>query len=267
MIFMPWDRVRKKEDAMSIEGLEKLAAAEHERWTKWYLWQRDHSTPENIERWNRQAATKYADLSETEKELDRKEARALLAVGTDGPGLREAAAWLLQLAKGNYPKEDEYPDPADEWDAAEQAVDLALANREKEPGLRESGWLIESKGVESGQPLWWKGDSRVCWTTIAAHATRFARKQDADEVIIGRVHDADQWQNRFPFASEHIFIGKALAARPVEEESGPTNLIYNTWKIPCETHGVKWCGEDACKIVAFNAAMPKARPVDKGKNP
>jgi hypothetical protein len=60
-------------------GLEACASEEHKRWARWYFWQRDHSTPENIERWNRQAVTPYADLSESEKESDRNEARLLLA--------------------------------------------------------------------------------------------------------------------------------------------------------------------------------------------
>lgn len=55
--------------------LEECAAEEHERWARWYRWQRDNSTPENIARWNRQAETPYVDLSEQEKESDRREVR------------------------------------------------------------------------------------------------------------------------------------------------------------------------------------------------
>lgn len=58
--------------------MEMMAAAEHARWSRWYLWQRDHSTPENVARWDRLAITPYADLSEDLKEKDRYEVRLLL---------------------------------------------------------------------------------------------------------------------------------------------------------------------------------------------
>jgi len=84
-------------------GLEACAAEEHKRWSRWYLWQRDHSTPENIARWDRQATTDYADLSESEKESDRKEARLLLAASAQAPdgGLREAIVALRDSARAD----------------------------------------------------------------------------------------------------------------------------------------------------------------------
>lgn len=60
------------------EFVEKGAEIEHDRWARWYRWQRDNTTPENIARWNRQEETAYADLSEPEKESDRKETRNYL---------------------------------------------------------------------------------------------------------------------------------------------------------------------------------------------
>ena len=62
------------------EFIEKGADLEHNRWARWYRWQRDNSTPENIERWNVQAETPYSELSETEKESDRKETRQYLSL-------------------------------------------------------------------------------------------------------------------------------------------------------------------------------------------
>ncbi len=50
---------------------EKLASLEHNQWAHWYIHMRDHMTPENIERWNRQASTPYSKLTEKEKEADR----------------------------------------------------------------------------------------------------------------------------------------------------------------------------------------------------
>lgn len=53
--------------------IEKLAAIEHERWSAWHKWMRDRQTPENMARWNKQADTPYAELSEEDKEKDRRE--------------------------------------------------------------------------------------------------------------------------------------------------------------------------------------------------
>ncbi len=55
--------------------IEKLAAIEHKRWARWHKYCRTNWTPENIARWDRQAETPYSDLSESEKESDRKEVR------------------------------------------------------------------------------------------------------------------------------------------------------------------------------------------------
>lgn len=73
------------------EFVEQGADLEHERWAKWqaYLHSKcvEHSNGEEkwvcfpaelFERWERQIATRYDDLSEAEKESDRKEARTYL---------------------------------------------------------------------------------------------------------------------------------------------------------------------------------------------
>ena len=51
--------------------IEKLAELEHEQWALIKESTLDNLTPENIERWRRQIATKYSDLSEQEKDSDR----------------------------------------------------------------------------------------------------------------------------------------------------------------------------------------------------
>lgn len=73
--------------------LERLAAIEHERWAGWMAYQAEHCNLIGIEgqdihksgepfaeRWARQAATPYAQLTEAEKESDRIEARKGLAL-------------------------------------------------------------------------------------------------------------------------------------------------------------------------------------------
>jgi len=66
--------------------VEKGADIEHQRWANWQSWchkvlRENCPSPELekvLERWERQIATPYKDLSEQEKESDRKEARTYL---------------------------------------------------------------------------------------------------------------------------------------------------------------------------------------------
>jgi hypothetical protein len=51
---------------------EQLAELEHQQWAHWTKYMLDNLTPENIERWRRQIDTPYSDLSEAEKESDRR---------------------------------------------------------------------------------------------------------------------------------------------------------------------------------------------------
>lgn len=68
------------------EMVERLAALAHDSWTGWFIWMAEkwyetHASGELfVDRWRRQAATPYADLSEAEKESDRVEARKVLAL-------------------------------------------------------------------------------------------------------------------------------------------------------------------------------------------
>ncbi|WP_199084607.1 hypothetical protein [Bosea sp. ASV33] len=70
------------------ELMEALASIEHERWAHWQSYvhskairQPDGSLllpPELVEKWERQIATKYADLTEREKESDREQVNKYL---------------------------------------------------------------------------------------------------------------------------------------------------------------------------------------------
>jgi len=51
---------------------EKLAELEHIQWAHWTEYMLDNMTPENIDRWRNQIKTAYKDLSEKEKDSDRK---------------------------------------------------------------------------------------------------------------------------------------------------------------------------------------------------
>ena len=68
---------------MTDSIVERLAALEHARWSRWMQWMLDNWTDENIARWKQQMVTDYADLPEHSKESDRKEARAALTVALD----------------------------------------------------------------------------------------------------------------------------------------------------------------------------------------
>ena len=68
--------------------LEQLADKEHASWGRWmvYLFETCQQNPDGsvtipaalVERWDRQANTPYAELSEREKESDRDEVRHIL---------------------------------------------------------------------------------------------------------------------------------------------------------------------------------------------
>ena len=71
---------------MSERFVEKGADIEHNRWARWQKWcnevLREYCpSPELekvLERWDKQIATSYAELSEEDKEKDRKQTRAYL---------------------------------------------------------------------------------------------------------------------------------------------------------------------------------------------
>jgi len=80
-----------KIDKIIKEFVEKGADLEHDRWARWqeYMFSKfvEHENGKGeyiclhrdfFDRWNRQIATKYTDLSEAEKESDRKETRNYL---------------------------------------------------------------------------------------------------------------------------------------------------------------------------------------------
>jgi hypothetical protein len=72
------------------ELMEQLAAIEHERWADWQRWVHESGarnpdgsvtlSAANVARWERQIAAAYADLSESEKEADRREVRRYWAL-------------------------------------------------------------------------------------------------------------------------------------------------------------------------------------------
>jgi hypothetical protein len=65
-------QIQKEVVKMPDDSLrEKLAELEHIQWSHWYRYMIGNLTPENKERWDAQAATPYALLSEVEKNSDR----------------------------------------------------------------------------------------------------------------------------------------------------------------------------------------------------
>ncbi len=55
-----------------LDVIEKLAELEHIQWAKWADHMLKNMTEENIKRWQRQVKTPYHELSEKEKDSDRK---------------------------------------------------------------------------------------------------------------------------------------------------------------------------------------------------
>lgn len=68
--------------SISEELMEELAAIEHTRLANWQKWChqvfKDGKFEEFMPRWERQIATPYSELSEEEKESDRREVRSYL---------------------------------------------------------------------------------------------------------------------------------------------------------------------------------------------
>lgn len=70
--------------------IEELAKKEHESWSHWmnYLFSRCSQTadgsmiihPDLVKRWQRQAETPYADLTEREKQADRNRVNLILPI-------------------------------------------------------------------------------------------------------------------------------------------------------------------------------------------
>jgi hypothetical protein len=89
-----------KTEAALRDLAERFAAIEHERWSHWQLYM--HSMGERrsdgslllpadlVARWERQAATAFADLTEHEKESDREQVSRYLPIIADL--LRKAGA-------------------------------------------------------------------------------------------------------------------------------------------------------------------------------
>jgi hypothetical protein len=85
------------EPGLTGDMREDLAALEHYQWAKAVAYVLDNMSPENLERWKRQIATPYAELSEQEKDSDRKWAdRAIVRLG---PKLEDSDAMdIIRLA-------------------------------------------------------------------------------------------------------------------------------------------------------------------------
>lgn len=67
--------IEEERPATSGLDLEKLANLEHEQWAHWTRYMLDNLTDDNIKRWRLQIDIPYSELSEKEKESDRKWAR------------------------------------------------------------------------------------------------------------------------------------------------------------------------------------------------
>lgn len=77
--FRAWEK--SEAEVERLRDVERLAAIQHDIWSHWMRWFFDNDTPENRERWKRQMATTYAELSESERESDRRVVRTFCLSG------------------------------------------------------------------------------------------------------------------------------------------------------------------------------------------
>ena len=63
---------------MKDDLIERLAELEHAQWAHWTKYMLDNLTPDNILRWRKQVETPYKELTEIEKESDRKWANKVM---------------------------------------------------------------------------------------------------------------------------------------------------------------------------------------------
>ncbi len=101
------------------EFVEEAADLEHERWARWQHYLHSKCTvnkdgsltipAELVDRWKRQITTSYFDLSDSEKESDRKEARTYIPL-IDKVLQQDRAYLAVEVEK----IEDPHPGPRDE---------------------------------------------------------------------------------------------------------------------------------------------------------
>ncbi len=65
-------------ESLPVEVQERLAELEHIQWAHWTKYMLDNLTLENMAKWWKQSQTSYSELSEVEKEADRKWARKVV---------------------------------------------------------------------------------------------------------------------------------------------------------------------------------------------
>lgn len=114
------------------ELVEQLAAIEHERWADWQRWVHakagpdpTHSgkgalllLPEDVERWQRQISTPYAELSEREKQADRDQ------VARYWPVIVEFVADYIEGLGNNKISREAAIDCAEQWQFEMTALGL-----------------------------------------------------------------------------------------------------------------------------------------------
>jgi hypothetical protein len=80
--------IKKMQEEARREKMEVIASIEHQRWSDWQSWlhkilRENLPSPELekvLERWDRQIATEYSDLTESEKQSDRDQVERYLPV-------------------------------------------------------------------------------------------------------------------------------------------------------------------------------------------
>ncbi|KKN87438.1 hypothetical protein LCGC14_0258930 [marine sediment metagenome] len=193
---LPFDLPASTKKAYDLR--EPLAAYAHDAWSRWmdHLFEQASPdgtmAPEDVERWKRLITTKYADLTEDEKESDRLEADRLLAVmsGRDDEVEKAAVAPLAPapaLAVFKPTEENSFDDVKEllEKFGTDESLGAGVG-----VGPKWNGQLAIVHSVPDGVSIHYEGNPTEQAPNLKAIAAS-AAKFDDGYALIGEVVEAD----------------------------------------------------------------------------
>jgi site-specific DNA-adenine methylase len=189
---LPFDLPASVQKAYDLR--EPLAAYAHDVWSRWmkHLFSRTDDgaiTPEDAERWKRQMATPYADLTEEKKESDRKEADRMLAVMSGRTKVEKADKSHLHpprvfapMAPSEKNSFDDVNDLLKEF-ATDEALQGGLG---VEPNGGGRVVVVQSDGA--GKEVVYLGDDRTDQSKAYPSLVEGAAKVSESFIFVGELH-------------------------------------------------------------------------------